>query len=328
MRPARITPLVVFLGLSLGVLAGAALTLDIACAASGETKGLELLSRASRSYEAGAYTDAAEQIDAAFKAGLTGEGAARGILLRAEINERSGALARALQDYSNALWMESLPPSDKVTAREGKERVMAAMGLSAPPPSGSVLPTSAPSGASPPPPVQGNSSGGVLGFFSGIFGSDEKKPEPPPPPQPQESWQVATSGAGSISATPPQKPSAQKPPKPVAPVKVAKATKPAPTPVSIEPRATLQPASAVSLASSADGFLIVFGSVNNEVSGRSTAQQIKAQLADILVNRQIDVALKPGRGYQIQAGPYKTKSAALALCSAMKQRGVPCQVTP
>ena len=136
MRPTGIRSLVVVLGLSLGIMAGPTLEVGNASAQSNQGRGLELLSRATKSYEAGAYSDAAETIDSAFKAGLTGELAARAILLRAEINERSGALAKAFQDYSNALWMETLPPADRKKASEGKDRVMAAMGLSSPGSSG------------------------------------------------------------------------------------------------------------------------------------------------------------------------------------------------
>ncbi len=124
--------LVVVLGFGLGIMADSALpALEIgkARAESNQGRGLELLSRAAKSYEAGSYSDAAEQIDSAFKAGLSGELAARAILLRAEINERSGASAKALQDYSNALWMESLSAADRKKASDGKERVLASMGL-------------------------------------------------------------------------------------------------------------------------------------------------------------------------------------------------------
>ncbi len=75
-------------------------------------------------------------------------------------------------------------------------------------------------------------------------------------------------------------------------------------------------------------YLIVFGGVGTgNIPGRAAAQQIKAKVSDILVNRQLDVATRPDGGYQVQAGPYRVKSAALALCSAMTQRGVPCEVS-
>jgi hypothetical protein len=338
----------------LGFLAGAALICAPA-AASGEEKGLEYLTRATKSYASGSYDDSLQLIDSAFKAGLSGEFAARAILLRAQINERTGAMARALQDYSNALWMGTLPDAEKREAAVGKERVMAAMGLSSETASASSRQPEAPRqatvSASARPVAQPASQ---PGFFGGLFSSNEQKTPPKEEKAPARAAAAPESSSGGVfgflggifgeekreAATA----SAQQPQAPVAPkkpaakqsaVKTAAAKAPAkeasvakPAPVRVSAQATLQPASTMSVATSADGFLIVFGSVNSEASGRAVAQRIKTQLADILVNRQLDIAANSGGGYQVQAGPYKTKSAALALCSAMKQRGILCDVTP
>ena len=357
--------LVVVLGFGLGSMVNSALpALEIgkASAESNQGRGLEFLSRAARSYEAGSYADAAEQIDSAFKAGLTGELAARAILLRAEINERSGASAKALQDYSNALWMEALSAADRKKASDGKERVLASMGLNSGGASGASWQASAQSGSSssgvsgfftgvfsgaentpPPRPVEeaprpvsapvssasaastqsGSSSSGVWGFFSGVFSGAENPPPPPPPPaEAQQSTEpAAPAPVQPVSATAP----AQKTPSqaPAKPTKVAHA-KPAPAASS----ASAQPASALSVASAAGEVLIVFSAASSEASGRLTAKNIKAKLSDILINRQLDVTPRGNGGFQVQAGPYKSKSSALALCSAMQQRGVPCKVTP
>ncbi len=324
MQPDTDKWLVVLLGLILGILAGPVLRVGSAHAESSDSKGIELMTRATKTYEAGAYGDSAALIEAAFKAGLTGETAARAILLRAQINEKNGALARALQDYSNALWMDVLGAQDRRRAADGKERVMAAMGLSSPAPAAPaprpqpVVASAAPSSA---PPVQHAeaSSGGVLSYFSGIFGSSEAKPEPAAA-QPQRSAQPSSDAKPSAA---PQKNADKAPAKPT-PVKVANASKPA----SASAQAAAQPASALSVAEGPEGFLIVFGTASNESSGRTTAKNIKAELSDILINRNIDVARKSGGGFQVQAGPYKTKKSALALCSVMAQRGVPCQVMP
>jgi len=323
MRPAGIRSLVVVLGLSLGIMAGPTLEVDNASAQSNQARGLELLSRATKSYEAGAYSDAADNIDSAFKAGLTGELAARAILLRAEINERSGSLAKAFQDYSNALWMETLPPAERKRASEGKDRVMAAMGLSPPGSSGASSQANTPVGTTSAAGAQsGSSSSGVLGFFSGVFGGSESTPAPPRPPETQQVSQPSAPASSQPTPAPTQR---QNTPSQAAakPAKVAHA-KPAPAAA----QAPAQPASALSVASAPGGVLIVFGSASSEASGRATAKNIKAQLADILINRQLDVTPRANGGFQIQAGPYPAKSSALALCSAIKQRGVQCQVTP
>ena len=363
MRLTGIKRLVVLLGLGLGIMAGLTLGIDEASAESDPGRGVELLSRANKSYEAGAYSDAAALIESAFKAGLTGELAARAILLRAEINERNGAPAKALQDYTNALWMDTLRPAEKKSASEGKERVMASMGLSSAGPSGASAQASAAaapatSGSSssgvsgfltgvftgpekapaPPRPAEepqqtlkqasmtaepaasGSSSSGVLGFFSGVFGGgSENKPAPAPPAEVAQQSQPAPVQPAP-AATPPQKAPPQTKAKPA---KVAQA-KPAPAAA----QASDQPASALSVASAPGGVLILFGAASSEASGRATAKNIKAQLSDILINRQLDVTQRANGGFQIQAGPYNAKSSAVALCNAIKQRGVPCQVTP
>ncbi len=348
MRPLGIRRFLVF-SLSLSFLAGAAM-LSVP-AAAGESRALDLLTQAAKSYDAGDYSNSAQLIDAAFKAGLSGEYAARAILLRAQINERGGALALALQDYSNALWVGSLPEAEKKKAAEGKERVMASMGLSQPAPAAS---RSVSASARPAPAPQQPSPGGSFGFLDGVFGGSEEKSAAParPAPEPQQASSGGMFGffggvfggseekraAPAEQPKPPEKQAdatPQKAPKPVKPAVDKASSTPKPSPVAgtatvrvASVKRALQPASALSVASGAEGFLIVFGGASSEPSGRATAQQIKAQLSDILVNRQLDVAMRPGRGYQIQAGPYKTKSAAAALCSAIKQRGVSCQVTP
>jgi hypothetical protein len=94
------------------------------------------------------------------------------------------------------------------------------------------------------------------------------------------------------------------------------------------PQASAQPTSALSVAAAPGDILIVFGSASSEASGRSAAKTIKAQLSDILIHRDLDVTPGAGGKFQIQAGPYKSKSSAAALCSAIKERGIQCRVTP
>ena len=172
MRLTGIKWIFVCLGLSLGIMAVPTLGIGAAGAESNQGRGVELLSRATKSYEAGAYSDALGLIDSAFKVGLTGDLAARAILLRAEINERNGEPAKALQDYSNAIWMESLPPAERKKASEGKERVLASMGLTS-------QGASSAQASMTPATQSGSSSSGVSGFITGVFGGSEKTPAPP-----------------------------------------------------------------------------------------------------------------------------------------------------
>jgi len=329
------------LGLSLGICAGAASGLSTAFAQSSEA-GLAALSRALHAYDSGDYAGASAAIDEAFKGGLSKELYARAILLRGQLYEHNGVLARALQDYSSALWMDALPASERKKASDGKQRVIAAMGLNtpaAPSAQPAVKQASKPAGGGGPAVAQAapeSSSGGFFGMFDGLFGSSKPNPQPAPPPaqEPKAGWQTAAtaspaSPAASASAvhTRPKNQANSQAGDSAAERKAAHAAKPPPAPPKTATAASFQPVSMTS-APAANGFLIVFGPAASEAAGRSEAHQIKAQVADILVSRQLDVEANPAGGYRIVAGPYKVKHAALALCSAMKQRGVICEVTP
>ncbi|HZV20163.1 MAG TPA: tetratricopeptide repeat protein [Hyphomicrobiales bacterium] len=327
MGPFGIIRLAIIIGLGLGICSLPA-ALTYSRAETSGSKGADFITQASKAYAAGDYSEAAALIEAAFKAGLTGEVAARAILLRAQINERNGKLAGALQDYSNALWMESLQAPDRKVASEGKARVMAAMGLNGQTVSGSRPASAPPSAPVTQAPAAENSSGSsVFGLFGGLFGSSEPaRPAPAPQPvEPQKNWQTASGPATDEPKA--KKAASAASSQPAASPKQEKAAKPTPEKPKVTRIAANEPTSAASVSSS-EGYLIIFGSVNSQEAGRSKAQQIKSKLSDILVSRNLDVEASPSGGFQIVAGPYKAKSAALALCSAIKQRGVGCQVVP
>ncbi|MGO9986740.1 MAG: SPOR domain-containing protein [Rhodomicrobium sp.] len=344
MKISGIIRLSLVLALALGfstMLPGAIRT---SCAQSSDG-GLASLSKALQSYEDGNYAAASAAIEEAFKAGLSKELSARAILLRGQVNERNGALARALQDYSNALWMDMLPAAERKKASDGKQRVIAAMGLNTPAPATATSPggvgqaNAAGGGSSIPHGTSESSSGGVLGMFDGLFGSKTATSAPAPAAVPEQkpSWQAATAAtapepptaasASTVQIRSKDQASAQAVHPAAAARKVAQAQKSPPPPATAVTAASFQPV-AMASPSAANGYLIVFGPAGNEEAGRTKARQIKTQVADILVSRELDVEAGPSGGYRIVAGPYKAKSAALALCSAMKQRGVHCEVTP
>jgi hypothetical protein len=328
MQASGIIRLSVALGLSFGVFSVAPSLTGAALAQTSDSNGLFLLSQAVKAYESGDYKAASDSLNEAFQIGLSKELSARAILLRAQINERSGALARALQDYSNALWMDTLPQDERKKASEGKQRVIAAMGLNtpaSPAPGGQagVRTAGAQSGGSGIPQASAEtSSGGVLRMFGGLFESSKPAPVPQPEPaaaEPRPAWQTVTAEAASPVVTRPKVAEA-------VPAKVVQAPKPKPVQSPVR-MASLQPV-AITQSDSASGAWIVFGEAPSEPAGRVRARQIKAQLADILVSREVEVAPSPDGKVRVVAGPYKAKAAALALCSAMQQRGVACQVTP
>ncbi len=165
MRAPGIIRFLLLCALSLGIAAGGGLPLGTALAASEDGRGVEAFSQAVKAYDDGDWNAAAGHVDEAMQAGLSTELTARAIHLRAHIHEHSGALARALQDYSTAIWMDTLPQSERKVALEGKQRVIAAMGLN------SSQGGSAQARAAPEPAPQ-SSSGSMWSMFD-VFGSSK-----------------------------------------------------------------------------------------------------------------------------------------------------------
>jgi hypothetical protein len=313
MRVRGIIRLFILAGLSLG-LSTCAMSPDAHVYAETQgPNGLALLTRAAKAYDAGAYTDALSEIEEAFKAGLDNELAARAILLRAQSEEKSGQLARALSDYSSALWMQNLPSSEKQKAAAGKERVMAAMGLNSPSDRPQTASATAANGSAQAP--QSSSSGGFFGMFGGLFGSSKDSP-PTQPNETQTNWQSSTTVTTDAAEEAKPAPARRK----------VQATATAAT---IQPVATAKGAHQPSKesASAAGGYHIDFGAANSKAAAASKAQQIKARLADILVHRELLLEQDAEGAFRIIAGPYKAQSVANALCSEVKQRGVHCEVT-
>ena len=275
MRAIGIIRCFAILGLGLGIFTSGLGGLGAAHAQNSESVSLEYVTRALKSYEGRDNQAAAAVPGRGIPEWNVQELSARAILLRAQVNEHSGALARALQDYSNALWMDTLPPAERKKASDGKQRIMTAMGLNAPTRPGSgpgVAKTASAAGEA--------QSGGVLNMFSGLFGSSNKQPL-------RRLQSRRRAGIRKRQRLPGQLRCAQNP---------RRFNKPLPNPPgppSSQPRrspavkmASLQPA-AVASDASAGGFLIVFGPANDEASGQAKARQIKSALSDILVSRNL-----------------------------------------
>jgi hypothetical protein len=332
MRAPGIIRFLLLCALSLGAAAGIVQLSGTAFAArSSDGRGVEAFSRAVKAYEDGDWSAASKHVNDAIQAGLSKELTARAIHLRAHVDEHSGSLARALQDYSTALWMGTLPQRERKVAQEGKQRVIAAMGLSSPESGSAKVSTEAPK------PAPKSSSGSAWGMFD-IFGSSKPAAAaPPPPPAPSPA-----SAAAPARTAGPAKPRARTSASAVirrrkpaearfartAPAeREVRAASPQP-PASVRIASLQSAATPVSNYSDAGGYMILFGSMRSESAGRSMARKIKASLSDILVGRDLEVEAGAAGSYEIVAGPYKMKSSALAVCSVIKRRGVRCHVTP
>lgn len=307
----------------------AVLCLAFAGAAAQSRKQIDAVAKAAQALEKGQHAEALKAVDESFKLELDSDLASRALLIRAQAHEKTGRTAQALADYNSAIWLQSLPATERPKAVEGRQRVMAALGLaSREPPSASGSTAS----ASP-----SSSGGGIGGFFEGIFGgSPAPAPAAPaasPPQAATEGWATRVTPERSAAAA--RQPAA--PAQRAQPAAAQQAPRSAPAASAssqrvtrdsdAEParRAPLQQAAAVSTGADAGGFDIDFGAAASERAAKSQAGKIKSQLSDILVNRELDL-VPNGSQVRIVAGPYKARSVADALCRTIKTRGVACEV--
>jgi tetratricopeptide (TPR) repeat protein len=312
------------------------MTLTVLCltyggAAAQSSKQTDAVARAAQALDKGQHAEALKAVDEAFKLELDGDLASRALLIRAQAHEKSGRPAQALADYNSAIWLQSLPAAERPKAVEGRQRVMAALGLaSSQPPSSSGSTASA---------LPSSSGGGIGGFFEGIFGGSPtpapSAPAAPPPQAATDGWATrVTPERSAAAARQPSAPAQPAQPAPAQPQRQAAAA-PAATASSQRvsrdsdaepaPRAPVQQAAAVSSGADAGGFDIDFGAAASERAAKSQAGKIKSQLSDILVNRELDL-VPNGSQVRIVAGPYKTRSVADALCRTIQTRGVACEV--
>ncbi len=166
MRPFRFRRFAALFGLIFGILAATAFHSAYAESATGEIRAFDASFEVLISGLAPIATPTISLMMPS-KAGLSGELAgARHPFARAQVNEKSGAFARAFQDYSNALWM-----GKPVSQPNAKRRRMARR--ASPPRWASVRRDAAKAAAATPASTDGSSGG----FLSGLFGSSSSSAE-------------------------------------------------------------------------------------------------------------------------------------------------------
>lgn len=318
----------------------AVLWFSVTAVAAQSGKPLEAVSRAAKALSAGQAAEALKAVDEAFKLGLDEELASRALLIRAQAHEMSGRPAQAMADYNGAIWMQTLPTSERKKAVDGLARVKVALGLasggSAPErPSGSGLASAPTAAAETAPPAQSSGGGGgVFGFLDDLFGgssSANSQPAPQTAAAPSGNWSTRVTpgqSAARDSGESGKKQAASSSQRVEAPARPERRPEKRPEPTRAEPKRPepVRTAAAVDAAQQASGFDIDFGLAANRKAAQSQAKEIKAQLADILVSRELTL-LPAGEKVRIVAGPYQSESAADALCRSMLERGVACRVT-
>ena len=277
--------------------------------------GTELLTEAAKLIEKNDYGSALQKIEEAFRAGdLDFEASAKAYVMRAQCHEKQGKQALALADYTSALFMQSLSNTDSKVATDGQSRMRAALGLggdqtaSSSPRQGegrAAAPAQAETAS--PAPERTASSGGISGFFGGLFSnsptSADAKPETKPAvPSFERTARVAVPAPAADApparqAAAPSRPASQ--PKPAAPA--------------------------------GDGrlFDIHLATVSTEADAQSEVLRFTTRLSEFLEGKTPEITRIERGGntfYRIIAGPYEGSVRSRALCEGMKTKGVSCVV--
>jgi hypothetical protein len=304
------------------------------------------LAEANKLIEKGVPVKAIELIDDALKSGkVSGDLAAKALLMRAQAQEKLGKHAYALADYNSALWMQGLSDRDKKEAEDGRNRILTKLGVNGPDkaasaPAAAVRTAAAPAAQGSARPQGSNwgtevqtsgseqKTGGIGSFFSGLTGlfssSDSKagqaqKAEPEPAAAPQPAQQNPRSVAVITETSPrpsPKKPQVQ--PAKAEPVRKAPAKE-----------ASTASAPAAGGREGSGNFAIQFAALQSEDNAISEVNRIAKRYGDLLGGRSPSVTIVPtkdgGTLYKVIAEPYQ-RGEAQATCEILKTKNLNCML--
>jgi len=270
------------------------------------------LTEASKTLQKKDYAKAIELIDGALRSGsVPSELAAKGLLMRAEANEKLGRSAFALADYNSSLWMQGLSASDRKRAEDGHGRVLKSLGVAEKPNEAPQQAASKPQAQAwntdvQPAPAAEKSGNGVSRFFGNLFNS-QRTPEQAQP---------SVAAAVVVTQATPEQTTAQ--PK-AAPKKVA-------APAAKAPARTAAPAKAAETGS----FAIQLAAVAEEDKAIAETDRMAKKFGADLGGRTPSLMIVPtadgGTLYKIVAAPFETRSEGQAACELLKTKGASCMV--
>lgn len=262
------------------------------------------LVEASKLMQKGGHAKAIEIIDTALKSGkVPTELAAKGLLMRAEANEKLGRTAFAYADYNSAIWMQGLSATDRKRAEEGHARVAKGLGIKPQTPSaGERAYASAEQGTAvqeTPSEQRTGGTGGIGGFFNNLFTPNGQQQRP--------ATEQAPATAVAVTAPPPAQPA----------VTAAKAPPPVVTgSVKLSDKGNF----AIQLAAVAD----------EEDKAIAEADRIAKKYKDALDGRTPSMMIVPtndgGTLYKIVLAPFESRNEGVAACDTLKASGLSCMV--
>ncbi len=284
------------------------------------------LTQASKYIDEGVPVKAIEVINTTLSSGqIPADLASKGLLLRAQAQEKLGKHAYALADYNQAIWMQGLSATDKTKAEEGRNRILAKLGVAeGSGKAGAATETSvqatAVKGKAPAPAPAGRSgsdretwdtevqtsaseqrTGGIGSIFSGLFGSSDK---------PQQQKRTVQPVARRVEREPAQ------PAKAVAQVRTS----------SVADNDAPAPSAGQELTG---GFAIQFAALHSEDKAIFEVNRVEKRYSEWLGGRTPSITIRAtsdgGTLYKVIAEPYE-RGEGVATCELLKTKGVSCMI--
>jgi cell division septation protein DedD len=298
----------------------------------------QLLTEANKKLEQGAPAKTIELVNLAIKSGqLPAENGARALLLRARAYEALDKYAYALADYNQAIWMKSLPATDKAEAELGRTQIMEKLGVAESPSGKGARPTQSAARATPEAnparapapsaaawtaaeqdvaeeerPAPSGGIGSIGGLFSGLFGSSDRAEAQP------RVQSIATPPVQTIAA---QQPSPQAPAKPRPPAAVAQARS--------EPGASLTSGTLDAGGEPSGDFAIQIAALHYEDKAISEVNRVQKRFAEWLGGRTPSIMVREtndgGTLYKVIIKPYQ-RTEGVAACETLKSKGLNCML--
>ncbi len=275
------------------------------------------LAQASKLIDQGLPVKAIDLINQTLKSGkVPADLAAKGLLMRAQAQEKLAKYAYALADYNSALWMQSLSGRDKSEAEQGRQRIMSKLGVANSSESVAAAETPKASSKSAARPARSASwdtavqttpseqqTSGIGSIFSGLFGSSETSAQPQP-----ESNQPAAHHVERARPTP---------------AKIEATAR-------IEPQAQEPSSGAGKAAGEPTGdFAIQMAALESEDKAIYEVNRIAKRYSEWLGGRTPSIHIKAtsdgGTLYKVIAEPYQ-RGEGVATCELLKTKGLSCML--
>lgn len=316
-----------FLRVVLAFVSSLALSMTLAIAASAQDPTASL-TQAAKLLENGDALLSIELIDRTLKTGdVPSNLAAKAMLLRAQAQEKLGKHAFALADYNSALWMQDLSEYDRKVAEQGRQRIMANLGVG-----GNAQTASAPAAQEEPVAVSSSwgtevretatedRTGGIGSIFSGVFGlSSEPEVEEARADTPRlQTVSVSTNSATASVASVSQGSERQ-----AAPISASTLV------ASNNSQAASIEETVVAQSDLRGDFAIQFAAVRSEDTALYEADRIDKRYGELLNGRTPSITIRGtqdgGTLYKIIVQPYE-RGEGIATCELLKTKGVSCML--